>query len=976
MQLRYYQQDGIDSFWDFMCSGEPGHPLLCFPTGCHAKGHPILMFDGSIKPVEDVLVGDRLMGPDSKPREVLALARGRQEMRRIVPTKGEPFAVNLDHKLSLKRVAQRKVPKYDYEREGIETVTVREYEKGNTTFKHVRKLRRVAVEFDNREPVPFDPYLLGLLLGDGSVKYGTVGITTMDSEIVEYCETVAKQYGLSLTCQNKPNSLASTYTFSGCKGAKNPVTEILKTLDVMGKGSDNKSVPPVYKTADRDTRLKLIAGMVDSDGSYDSKSNIYDWSSISEKMADDFVFLCRSVGLAAYKKVKPAVLNGRYICDSYRVCVSGDIDSIPVLVEHRKAKPREQKKDVLCTGFKIEKLPEDDYYGFTLDGDKLYLDANFVVHHNTGKSVILAGCIQKVLSAYRKTRILALVHVKELVEQNHKKFKAFCADIDDGIYSAGLGEKETAAQVIFGGVASVVKAIDKMGVFHLVFVDEAHMISPSEKTMYLKIINAIKAKNPSVRVVGLTATPWRAGMGRIDEGEDALFTKTVCDWTTMEKFNQLLNDGFLCPLIPFKTDLILDVDNVGTARGDFKQDELEAAVNRDEITDAAIEECLQFKEDRKSWLVFGAGVEHCLRIEEMLNAKGISARAVWSSRKVKEIDQKTGLQVLDPKTGKAKYKTVTMPDGERDKIIADFKAGKFQAIVSNGILTTGFDHPPVDMIVMLRPTKSIVLWIQMLGRGTRPYDPDNAGDGIDIGFFNVYKFNTLVMDFAGNTKRLGQINDPYIPKKRGKGGGSAPVKECPVCNNYVPAPARECPGMFPSGAFCDHVFVFDTKIDSVASSEDLIKGDMPIVETFKIDRIEYAPHQTQKGKSMKISYFCGRKIFREFVCLEYEGGAKVLAQRWIRDNVVDGHMTMTDYSTVNSLLAIATTDKIKTPTHIRVHTNNKYPKILARCFDGTGFGTEAEPCSAPSVDSFPDLFENILQQHSQPAITYDEDIPF
>ncbi|QYC96669.1 DNA helicase [Stenotrophomonas phage BUCT627] len=603
----------------------------------------------------------------------------------------------------------------------------------------------------------------------------------------------------------------------------------------------------------------------------------------------------------------------------------------------------------------------------------------------TGKSVILAGCIREVLSRWAGTRILALVHVKELVGQNYRKFEQLCPDVHGGIYSAGLGEKQTEGTVIFGGVASVVKKMDDLmatGPFHLVFVDEAHMISPNDETMYRKIIEQIKAKNPAVRVIGLTATPWRPGLGRIDD-EGGLFTETICDWTSMEKFNQLITEGFLCPLIPFSTELVLNVDGVKTRGGDFVEKDLQDAVNRDEITRAALTECLQFKDSRKSWLIFGAGVDHCLRIAEMLNEMGVSARAVWSSRKVKMVGP-DGLPVIDEETKKFKYQTISCPDSERDAAIADFKRGDFQAIVSNGILTTGFDHPPVDMIVMLRPTKSVTLWIQMLGRGTRPFDPMLVDPmEININFFNQAKLNTLVLDFARNTKRLGCINDPYIPNKKGKGGGTAPIKECPLCMNNVPASAKVCPGIkVTTNEPCNYEFPVATAIENKASEEELIKGNIPEVNMFRIDHISYEKYRNPaKGTSLKISYSCGNRTINEFVCIEYADGARKMAERWMRENLVGGFAASKTILTVNQLLNDLT--QIKTPTHIRVVTNERYPRIVGRCWDGSGFGTEAEPTPMPAIDGRGDVMETLSQQAAAffnkpttPSTYEDDDIPF
>ena len=157
IEPRSYQIEAVNSIYNYFKSNS-GNPVIAMPTGCHAKGHPILMHDGSIKKVEDIQIGDLLMGPDSQPRIVLNLARGRQEMRRIVPNRAESFIVNLDHKILARVTAQglsSNGKSYPYQKSKDEIITIREYESGSKWYKHLRKLQTCAVEFPSQNlPLP------------------------------------------------------------------------------------------------------------------------------------------------------------------------------------------------------------------------------------------------------------------------------------------------------------------------------------------------------------------------------------------------------------------------------------------------------------------------------------------------------------------------------------------------------------------------------------------------------------------------------------------------------------------------------------------------------------------------------------------------------------------------------------------------------------------------------------------------------
>ncbi|QDP52311.1 MAG: putative ATP-dependent DNA helicase [Prokaryotic dsDNA virus sp.] len=525
----------------------------------------------------------------------------------------------------------------------------------------------------------------------------------------------------------------------------------------------------------------------------------------------------------------------------------------------------------------------------------------------TGKSIVIAEFIRRAMSQYKGQRIMMLTHVKELIEQNYDKLLKLWPMAPVGIYSAGLGRKETNYPITFGGVASVYRAAHHFGHIDLVFVDECHLIPRNSNTMYRKTLALLKKVNPNLKVIGLTATPYRVGMGLITD-EGGLFDDICCDMTVMEAFNWFFDQGYLTMLTPKKTEVEIDVSKVGRQQGDFNSKQLQKVSDQERITREAVQEMIWYGEndDRKHWLIFTTGVEHVNHIVEELKAQGVSAAAVHSK----------------------------MSNDERDANIKAFLNKEITALVNMGVLTTGFDAPFIDMLGILRATESPGLWVQILGRGTRPYYAEGYDLTTQQGRLDAIQYgekpDCLVLDFAGNTKRLGPINDPRIPEAKKKGGGEAPVRECDgynkekdrACNMYIHASLRFCP-------HCGKEFPPEIKFQAKASDEELVKRKGkskpdPVVEEFKVDFVTYVAKASAKGPLLMVTYQCGLRKFSQPLCLEHEGWAKKKSRDWWRkatneeDNVPE-----------NTSEAQARFGEVRTPKWIRVWTNRKpYPDIL------------------------------------------------
>lgn len=523
----------------------------------------------------------------------------------------------------------------------------------------------------------------------------------------------------------------------------------------------------------------------------------------------------------------------------------------------------------------------------------------------TGKAFQIALFLHRAFAAYQRQKVLVVTHVKELIGQNYLEFIELWPNAPAGVYSAGLKRKDTSQAIIFCGIASIIKNMAAFGKVDLVIVDECHLISQDDESMYLKVFAVLQKLNPALRIIGFTATPWRAGQGKITD--NGIFTDICFDVTDMKSFNRFIKEGYLAPLVPKRTKTEMDITGVHVRGGEFVEKELQLAAANDEVTFAAIQEAVVEGRDRKCWLVFGTGIAHVEKIVKMLNYLGVSARCVHSK----------------------------MLEKERDQNIEDWKNGKFTAMVNNGVLTTGLNHKPIDMIIMLRATHSTVLWVQMLGRGTRPYDwLTEVKEYLKL-VFQYTKNNCLVLDFAGNTRRLGPINDPVIPRKRGEKTGEVPIKLCEGCGTYNHISARFCGGKSKDdpeyNVFegCGAPFIFQTLIKNQASTDELIKDDfeMPDVRSIKVDQITFQIHRkVGKPDGIRLTYWCGLMKYPEFVLPEHEGFGRRKAVSWWRARTSEPLPA----TTAETFEKIATLPEAQ---YISVHVNKKpYPEILSHTF--------------------------------------------
>lgn len=715
--LRNYQKQASDAAVRLFTSRADKNGLVILPTGCHAKGSSVLTSDGVCIKVEDVKVGDFLLGNDGTPRKVLELHNGVDDMYKVTPIKGEPFVVNGGHILHLYKTNEGKgynscQPRYD-------EISVKEYVAKSANYKHLHKLHRVSqIDFGNDKYL-FDPYFVGLYLGDGCCING-INITTQREEVVEYLREFARTYGLGFRAAEKRNgeSKAKSYFFPYAfanNNTPNPLQVTIRGLGLEGKVAGDKFIPHQYKVASVEDRFSLLAGLLDTDAFYDKEKNTFEYCSKSKRLADDVVFVCRSLGFFAQIGKTKVVKGESY----YRIQISGDLNLIPTKVAIRQGRARKQKKSVLVTGFSIEYLGRGEYFGFTLDGNHLYCDNQFFIHHNSGKSLVIADIASRL-----EGPLLVFQPSKEILQQNFAKLQSY-GIFDCGCYSASVGCKDI-NRITFATIGSVMNHMSDFDCFKNIIIDECHYVN-SKSGQYKQFI---EAKNR--QVVGLTATPYR--LDRAEGGSILKFLTRVRPRIFSKviyccQIGELLSKGYLADLHYYDlTELDLRRVRSNSTGADYDERSLLAEYERcgfyDKLSNTVVK-VLQPKSGipRKGVLVFTAFTKEARQLVDKLQSLRINAAIV---------------------TGET-------PKKEREAILEGFKRREIKVVANVGVLTTGFDYPALDTVVLARPTKSLGLYYQMVGRAIRPFE---GKDG-------------WIVDLSGNYSRFGNVADLFISRPPG-----------------------------------------------------------------------------------------------------------------------------------------------------------------------------------------------------------------
>ena len=488
-----------------------------------------------------------------------------------------------------------------------------------------------------------------------------------------------------------------------------------------------------------------------------------------------------------------------------------------------------------------------------------------------GKTHVIGKIIKRFLYTHPLRDIVVLSHVKEILEQDYKKILKY-TDEPIGLYSAMLNSREI-KKVTVAGIQSVYKKADEFGDVGLIIIDECHLVTDENTGMYRTFLAEFNAN-----YVGLTATPFRP-RGYLHQVKDALFTEICYDLTSSANFQRLIKEGYLCKLLSKATNMKMDTTGIALQGGDYNLKQLGAKFNTDDVTELALKETLEIGKHYAKWLVFGIDIDHAESIRDWLNDHGVNTGIVHSRM-----------------------------EEDREQMLDRFRSGFYKAMVNVNVLTTGLDIPDIDLIVMLRPTKSPVIYAQSVGRGLRVYEG---------------KDHCLVLDFAGNVSTHGPVDDIMVRNKGEKGTGDAPTKECPNCNCINRPIAKNCEA-------CGYEFEFKVKVTQTASDLDILKKVTR--QWMNVTGISFSKHRKPRAPdSIRIDYLCGLRRFSQWAAVNSvnnyaAGSAKYVMKKFY--DFPDGF----DYTDIDNVLE--NKDDFIQPKRIFVDTSEKYPQVEDVDFTG------------------------------------------
>lgn len=508
-----------------------------------------------------------------------------------------------------------------------------------------------------------------------------------------------------------------------------------------------------------------------------------------------------------------------------------------------------------------------------------------VLPTGSGKSLVISLLVKQAIDF--GARVVVLQHRKELIEQNAEKIRFLLPGVSVGVNSAGLRKYATSDDVILGGIQSVHGKAWDFGRRELVIIDEAHLVSDRENSMYQSMLTDMLEATPKQRVVGLTATPYRTGEGPLC-GHDKTFQRIVYEAMT----GTLIEQGFLCPITNKSAESTVDMSGVKRRGGEFIQAEMIAAFESGDNVRQACAETVARCEGRHSVLVFTAGVHHAEDVASI-------------------VEQITGEAV-----GVVTGDSFAM---ERAETIRRFRNQELRWLVNCDVLTTGFDAPCIDAIAVMRSTLSPGLFAQMVGRGLRKHE---------------LKLNCLVLDFGGNIARHGSLDDPEYGRVSAKRQASEATvenngrgKQCPQCKQDVAANCRFCPE-------CNYTFPIN--ISGEADEKSTLTGDEP-PETFTVVGCRYSPHfkksDPEAPSTLRVDYECqpldgggnlSTKHVSEWVCFNHTGFARTKAGLWWQ-----ARCEHVEPSSVDEAIDLLNRGVGRVPATITVKKEGKYQRIVS-----------------------------------------------
>ncbi|MFW1472293.1 DEAD/DEAH box helicase [Vibrio parahaemolyticus] len=554
--------------------------------------------------------------------------------------------------------------------------------------------------------------------------------------------------------------------------------------------------------------------------------------------------------------------------------------------------------------------------------------AVIVLPTGAGKSLVIAE-----LARLAKGRVLVLAHVKELVEQNHAKYEGY--GLKGAIFSAGLGRKETDQQVVFASVQSVVRNLDSFkNQFSLLVIDECHRVPDDKNSSYQKVITHLRELNPGIKVLGLTATPYRLGMGwiyqyhtrgQVRTEEPRFFRDCIFELP----IRYLLDENFLTPARMMDAPVLsYDFSQLKPANtGRYKEAEMDMVIDKAKrATPQIVEQIIQYARERKGVMIFAATVRHAQEIHGLLP------------------EGETAIVIGDT------------PTPERDAIIQAFKNREIKYLVNVSVLTTGFDAPHVDLIAILRPTESVSLYQQIVGRGLRLSEGKNE---------------CLVLDYAGNSYDLYQ---PEVGDPKPDSTSEIITIPCPACgfnNNFwgkldsngflLEHFGRRCQGYFEDedtgerehcgyrfrAKYCGECGADNDIAARICHECDatLVDPDKKLKEAlnlkdaliFECTEMDLSVFKSNDGKSqLKVTYSGepyqgeGHALVHEFWSLNTKKQKQTFKDQFVRPHLADKHRPFEEASPTR---VVANQHRFRLPQFVIARKSGRFWKLRDKIFE-------------------------------------------
>ena len=496
-----------------------------------------------------------------------------------------------------------------------------------------------------------------------------------------------------------------------------------------------------------------------------------------------------------------------------------------------------------------------------------------------GKSFMIAETCRRALE-YPGTRVLMCVASRELCRQNAEKLLQIWPEAPVGVFSAGLKSKTLGTPILYATIGSIWRRWHQLGHIDLIMIDECHNVSAKDRGMYRTMIRHLKTLCPKVRVIGWTGTAFHGNGVWLHDSDEPLFTDIAAKVTMRE----LLDAGYLAPLTVPKTETRLSAEGVKQRGGDYIVSQLAKALDQDHLVQSCCDELVAMGKERKRWFVYGVTVEHAHHIRDALVQRGIKS------------------EVISAKT----------PHNLRDRHLANLRSGYLRAIVNVATMATGIDLPELDLIALMRNTRSPVLYTQIAGRGMR------IAEG---------KTDCMFVDFSDTVIELGPVDLVKGHARQKTCPSEAPTKICGECGAVNAASARVC-------IECGTEFEIEEKPRHNGSASDapILSTAKPtaIIEKHLVASVQYREWEGRRTgtPTLRVDYQGPMmRIASEWICFEHQGYPRQKAIAWWAQRAPGTVVPKTVAE------ATARSIELRAPSAILIDTRPKYPEIKGYEFD-------------------------------------------